>query len=231
LGLARLDDYSRHLGEHPADWEILDRCCRITISRFYRDRVVFDTIRDAILPELALAAEASDDRTIRCWSAGCASGEEPYSLSLVWRLAVSPRPPRAELAVVGTDVDVHLLERARIGCYPPGSLRELPGEWITAAFEPTDDLLCLRPGYRTCVEFAQQDIRRDVPEGPFDLVLCRNLVFTYFEAARQVELLRRILPNVSKCGLLVLGGHEALPPGDWPLDRPYAPLPIYRHAC
>ncbi|KPJ79217.1 MAG: chemotaxis protein CheR [Gemmatimonas sp. SG8_23] len=228
LALEGLDDYRRYLDEHPAEWGTLDACCRITISRFYRDRAVFDTIRDPILPALARIARQRDDRTIRCWSAGCASGEEPYSLSLAWKIDVSPRAPGVDLSLVATDVDAGLLERARVGCYPTGSLRELPSDWIAAAFETADDLLCLRGGYRSGVEFVRQDIRREMPEGPFDLVLCRNLVFTYFEVGVQGTLLERILRAMTSRGLLVLGGHEALPPGHWPFDRPYGSLPIYR---
>jgi chemotaxis protein methyltransferase CheR len=231
LGLDDFGGYERYLAAHPEEWDTLDACCRITISRFYRDRVVFETIRDPILPALVQTAQERGDRTIRCWSAGCASGEEPYSLSLAWELGVSHGGPEVDLNIVATDIDPHLLERARVGLYSPGSLRELPDEWIAAAFEPVDDMLCLRGPYRAGVEFVRQDIRRNMPTGPFDLILCRNLVFTYFEARLQGTLLERLLSTMTRNGLLVLGGHEALPPNDWPFDRPYGALPIYRRTA
>ncbi len=70
-----------------------------------------------------------------------------------------------------------------------------------------------------------------MPSGPFDLVLCRNLVFTYFEQEVQVGFLERMLHRLVVGGLLVLGGHEALPEGAWPLDRPYGTLPIHRRVA
>jgi chemotaxis protein methyltransferase CheR len=228
LGLERVADYETYLAGHPAEWGTLDDLCRITISRFYRDRAVFAALRDPILPGLARAALDRGDATLRAWSAGCASGEEPYSLSLSWALDASRRVQGTELEVVATDMDGHLLKRARTACYEPGSLRELPPEWIGAAFDVADETLCLRPPFRDAVRLVQQDIRRDMPAGSFDLVLCRNLVFTYFEPALQVVLLQRMLRVMRPGGVLVLGGHEALPPGDWPLERPHGALPIHR---
>lgn len=152
LGLRSLDEYRVHLDAHPAEWDVLDGLCRITVSRFYRDRAVFDVIRDRILPTLARATQLRDDPVIRCWSAGCASGEEPYGLSLAWDLEVAAAVPGADLRIVATDADAHLLERARMAAYPRGTLKELPDEWIAVAFERADDELRLHPSYRDRVE-------------------------------------------------------------------------------
>jgi len=227
LDLRSLDQYRARLDTHPGEWDVLDGLCRITISRFYRDRGVFDTIRGRILPTLARRALLRDDPVIRCWSAGCASGEEPYSLSLAWHLEVAADVPGADLRIVATDVDPHLLERARQATYPPGALKELPEEWLAVAFERADGELHLRAEYRDPVELLQQDIRLEMPPGPFDLLLCRNLVFTYFDLSLQAELLPRILGRLRPRGFLVLGGHEALPPGDWPLEPSFGALPIF----
>jgi chemotaxis protein methyltransferase CheR len=77
------------------------------------------------------------------------------------------------------------------------------------------------------VEIIEQDIRKEMPEGPFDLVLCRNLVFTYFDVALQVVLLERLLRRMVPSGVLVIGGHESLPAGEWLLERPHGALPIF----
>ena len=231
LGLESLNDYRRHLEADPREWAVLGYICRITISRFYRDRAVFDTLRDPALPALGRGILARGDTAFRCWSAGCASGEEPYSLRLAWDLDATGHVPGVELLVVATDLDDHLLERARTACYSAGSLRELPPEWIPAAFARADDSLCVRAEFRTGIDFVREDIRSEMPSGPFDLVLCRNLVFTYFEQEEQVRLLQRMLHRLVAGGLLVLGGQEALPEGAWPLDRPYGALPIHRRVA
>ncbi len=230
LSLEDLEAYRRVLEADPGEWRVLASLCRITISRFYRDRAVFECLVRSGLPALADRVRSRGQRTIRCWSAGCASGEEPYSLVLAWALDASTRSPDTMLHVVATDIDDHLLARAERGCYPAATLRELPREWIEEAFVPAGGEHCLRPAYRGPVELLQQDIREDMPIGPFELVLCRNLAFTYFEASLQQEILHRILGRLEPGALLVVGGHEQLPPGDWPMDRPYGMLPVYRVA-
>ncbi|HSH76207.1 MAG TPA: CheR family methyltransferase [Longimicrobiales bacterium] len=228
LGLGDLGEYEAYLGTHPGEWDVLDGLCRITISRFYRDRAVFDALRDPILPDLARSARDRGERTLRAWSVGCASGEEPYTLSMCWAFDASEGSPGVALEVVATEVDAVLLERARRACYGRGSLRELPSEWIDRAFDVADGTLCLRPYLRHPVRFLPGDVRQETPDGPFDLVLCRNLVFTYFTPSLQAVLLERILRLMGPAAVLVLGSHESLPQGRWPLERPLGALPIHR---
>ena len=228
LELDSLDTYRQRLGEQPVEWAALERICRITISRFYRDRAVFEALEATVLPTLEGAAHARGGRAIRAWSAGCASGEEPYSLRLAWEFGVSRDTQGLELEIVATEVDGRLLQRARAACYARGTLKDLPSAWIAAGFDPVGDELCLRPGLRDRVVLLRQDIRHGMPSGPFHLVLCRNLVFTYFQESLQALLLERMLRRLASDGLLILGAHEALPPGSWPLVRPFGALPIHR---
>jgi chemotaxis protein methyltransferase CheR len=94
--------------------------------------------------------------------------------------------------------------------------------------EGGDHERCLRPVFREGVHFMAQDIRNEMPPGPFQIIFCRNLVFTYFEPALQSLLLGRILERLSPGGCLVLGSHEELPQGDWPLARVQEGLPVFR---
>jgi chemotaxis protein methyltransferase CheR len=91
LALGDLADYRRHLQFKPDEWETLDGLCHITISRFCRDRQVFDWLRRTGLPELAAQAVAEGRNHLSCWSAGCAGGEEPYTLRLIWDLCLAGR--------------------------------------------------------------------------------------------------------------------------------------------
>ncbi len=227
LGLSGFEAYRRHLECEPDEWSYLDSFCRVTISRFHRDRGVFELIRNRLLPEL-LAAEgegagaagaALAEPVVRCWSAGCASGEEPYSLIILWRLQLRKRFPGVRLHVLATDADETLLERARRARYPPSSLRELAPEWVEAAFAPAGGELRLRRPFHQGVELLRQDIRSEMPAGPFHMILCRNLVFTYFQPDLQARLLDGILHRLLPGGYLVVGSHERLPAGDWPLER------------
>ena len=156
LDLHGLAAYRRLLLRDPSEWPHLDDCFRITISRFYRDRHLWEVLGRDVLPEL-------------------------------FRRAV----------------------------YPESSLRDLPAEWRQQAFtrEPAGEY-CLAAPYRQGVDFLLQDIRREAPPGPFDLILCRNLVFTYFDANAQEHCLRRLHARLSPHGWLVVGGHESPVSGD-----------------
>lgn len=212
LGLADLDAYRGWLESHPAEWPELDGLLGIPISRFYRDRGVFDAIGREVMPTLARTAREASRPTLDGWSAGCASGEEPYTLAILWRLRAQAAFPGLALHVVATDADAGLLERARAGCYLASSLKELPPDLRAAAFEARGALWCLRPQFRT-VEFLRQDLREAMPGGPFDLVLCRNVVATYYAPDVQREIMMRLASRLRPGGALVLGIHEALPEG------------------
>lgn len=211
LGSADLAEYRALLGREPGEWARLDAMCRIPISRFHRDRAVFAAIGRELLPGAAAAAAERGDATVRCWSAGCASGEEPYTLALLWHLEVAPAWPGIDLRLVATDADPTMLARAEAASYGRSSLKELPAPWLERAFVRAGPLLRLRPEYREAVRFAQQDIRAAMPDGPFDLILCRNLAFTYFADGLQRRILGRLRERLRPGGSLVLGMHERLP--------------------
>jgi chemotaxis protein methyltransferase CheR len=198
LGLGSLAAYRVHLERHPDEWRVLDGLANVTISRFLRDRGVFEYLRAEVLRP-----------GLRVWSAGCASGEEPYTLALLCD----------GLDVLATDVDGAVLRRAAAARYPASALRELPPQLREQAFG-ADGVLDRR--YRDRVAFARHDVRDDPPPGPFDLVLCRNLAFTYFDDAVQRATLRRIASVTAPRGVLVIGAHEQLPAGQ-AVYEPLAP--------
>ncbi|MFQ6019029.1 MAG: CheR family methyltransferase [Kiloniellaceae bacterium] len=230
LGLDDLDGYRALLAEDPEEWARLDAFCRIPVSRFCRDRQVFEAVGRRILVELAERAAARGAREVRCWSAGCASGEEAYSLRLVWDLSGEPAGRGVRLAILGTDADEAMLTRAAAACYERASLKDLPAPWLEQAFTRRGTRLCLRPEFRRGISFRQEDIRTARPAGRFDLILCRNLVFTYFEASLQEELLGEIDRKLRPGGFLVIGAHERLPKGAITSVRAEGTLPVYRKA-
>ncbi|MCL5669528.1 MAG: chemotaxis protein CheR [Gammaproteobacteria bacterium] len=224
LNLPELPAYAAYLDAHQEEWAVLDGLCHITISRFYRDRAVFDYLDGKILPALAESSLHRGVNILRCWSAGCASGEEAYTLLLLWEVHHASRAPAAEMRVVATDVDERVLERARKGCYSGGSLRELPPDLLAGGFERLARLYCVKQALRNKVLFQRQDLRAAMPAGPFDLILCRNAAFTYFDEALQQEVLQGFYERLPAGGILVLGRHEALPQGSrgW-LAHPHHP--------
>lgn len=230
LELPDLESYQEYLNAHSSEWAILDGFCRITISRFFRDRGVYETLGTKVLPELASHGDSAGESGLTIWSAGCGAGEEPYSIAILHRLSDEPDLRNANVRIVATDSDEHQLDRARTAIYPVGSTKDMPAEIRASAFEKLDqNQLLLREPYRESIELACQDLRQEMPEGPFHLTLCRNLAFTYFieETQRQIlaGLHQRLLPG----GYLVIGAHEQLPLGGAPFNAlPHCPSIVRR---
>lgn len=112
LGIEGFAAYRQRLDAHPEEWTALDGLTHITISRFFRDKSIFEALEAHVLPEIAAQAYA-EKRQARFWSAGCASGEEPYTLKILWDLTISPAFPSVDCSVVATDVDETVLKRAQ----------------------------------------------------------------------------------------------------------------------
>ena len=194
LNISGFTDYADYLKQHPDEWQVLDGLCRITISRFNRDKVVFEYVVN--LAETLL----KDNSHIKILSIGCASGEEPYTLSILLLNSSAIDISAAHVEILAVDSDPYLLERARKGCYPYSTLKELPKYLADRCFSRKDDRYCLHHEYKAPVTFQLQDIRSGMPGGTFDLVLCRNLVATYYTDSLQ----RRIFEDLA--GVIREGG-------------------------
>jgi chemotaxis protein methyltransferase CheR len=211
LELADLAAYRDYLVANPGEWRVLDTLCRITISRFYRDRGTHEQLSAQVIPQLAQQLQRDGGRQLRIWSAGCSSGEEPYSLAILWVRQFQHAYPDITPQILATDADPQLLQRARVACYPYSSLKDLPADWRESAFDARAGRYCLKAEYKCQVLFAVHDVRGPVPATALSLILCRNLVYTYFETALQREITQRLGQALLPGGFLVLGSHEALP--------------------
>lgn len=228
LGLSQVSEYRARLESDPDEWAVLESLCSVTISRFYRDPRVFELLEQKVLPALAEAAAARGEVALRCWSAGCASGEEPHTLSLLWHLCLRPRFPGLDFSIVATDANPVALRRAIAGCYGAGSLKDLPPDWLAQGFRFAADAYWVREECRHNISFQLQDIRLAMPEGRFHLILCRNLVLTYFDQPLRAEVMRRVAARLYPGGALVVGIHEVLPPVVTGLEPWYGQQGIYR---
>jgi chemotaxis protein methyltransferase CheR len=167
-----------------------------------------------VVPTLERVAVRDGRERLRAWSAGCASGEEAYTLALLW----------PAIDVLATDVHAPVLERARRARYPASSLRELTAAERERGFVACGGEHAVRPEIAARVAVARHDLRDPPPAAaPFDLVLCRNAAFTYLDAAAQGAALDRLADALVAGGALVLGLHESLPEtarlAPWPRMR------------
>ena len=219
IGASNFQDYLHRIRTDPEEQKHLSRILTVTISRFFRDKTVFQTIGEAILPALLKEKERKD---LRVWSIGCASGEEPFSVGLLWKQKFKKDWPKICLSIFATDIDGLLLDRAREGRYKKSSLAEVPPEVLREFFEVQNDFYVLDQVIREGVEFKEHDILREEPFSEMDIIFCRNLVFTYFSKSTQVEILKKIASSLKEEGYLVIGKDESLP-----LTYPTLFIPIF----
>lgn len=213
LGIEDLTAYRRYLDTHPHEWQTLDALSRVSISRFYRDRAVFDYLAATVLPELAQRARTRGADCLNIWCAGAGAGEEPYTLAIIWELHLRAAFPDLQINIVASDADANLCRRGQEACYPSRMFRDMPTEWQDTVLSVQDGYCRLNQNIRRHVEFRVEDLRTSVPNGPFDLVLCRNLAFTYFSTALQRSTLEHLQAAMNPGAALVLGIHEHLPEG------------------
>jgi chemotaxis protein methyltransferase CheR len=212
LGLKDFVEYKSYITSYPDEWESVDSFCYISISRFYRDKLIFDMLTTEILPDIVRKLISNGENRLRCWCAGCCSGEEPYTLQIIWQLRVKPHIfAQMNFNILATDQNRVLLDRAEKGVYKESSLKHLPDHLKTKAFKQVGKEYLIYKNFKENIDFYQQDIRKELPEGNFHLVLCRNLVFTYFENDMQIDILKRIAKKILPGGFLIIGSHESLP--------------------
>ena len=209
IGLSHFGEYLLKVKEDPEEQSQLFEILTVTISRFFRDRKVFDLVENSIVPAIIKNKKEKDE--FKIWSIGCANGEEPYSLSMVWKTKFEKDFPEIRLTILATDINEPLLERARGGRYKESSLREVPKEIIQRFFKIESGFYVIDRSIRESVEFTEHDI---VHEGPFsgmDIVLCRNLAFTYFSKECQLDVLKKIFRSLNERGYFIIGKDEVLP--------------------
>jgi len=208
-GAASFGEYGALLDDDPLEYDRLISTLTINVSRFFRNPETFATIAMKVLPELA---ERAGPR-IRIWSAGCASGEETYSLAVLCHQQMAQRWERANgirFDIVGTDVDADAIAAARRGRYGEASFVDTTPAVRDTYFPLSDGWRTASPELRDIVTFQRQDMLGD-SKSPlrFHLILCRNVII-YFERSTQEQLLERFHDLLLPGGYLVLGKVESL---------------------
>ncbi|MWD28541.1 PAS domain-containing protein [Aquicoccus sp. SCR17] len=206
LGITDQAEYVRHCRDSPEEVEILFRDLLISVTRFFRDPREFDHLRDA------LAETLPRDRIdpIRVWVAGCATGEEAYSVAiLLAELMGGPEAlSRDRLQIFATDIDEAALQTGRSGQYPEAALDDIPPDYAERYFYRVGDRIHAIDALRSVILFSNHNICNDPPFQRLDLICCRNLMI-YFGAALQNRILARLNYALREGGLLFLGTAES----------------------
>lgn len=208
-GQRTIGEYARFIEANPAEAQRLASSFLIKVTAFFRDPKVFAHLRDAVLPDLLEAARLSGE--LRIWSAGCATGEEAYSLAILVSEALASERKPVEVRIFATDVDEAALAFARRGVYSRAALKGLSAAQRTRYFVETDGECEVVNAIRRMVVFGQHDLGARAPFPRIDLILCRN-VLIYFTAELQEQALTVFANSLRAGGRLVLGKSESVGP-------------------
>ena len=219
IGLSSFEEYLLRIKEDPPEKSHLLKILTVTISRFFRDKEVFHILAASLIPTMI---EDKIEGDLNIWSIGCASGEEPYSLALLWKNSFERTWPKIHLSILATDINEKMFQRAEEGRYKKSSLKEVPQEILENFFKKENGFYILDQSIRDTIEFKRHDILHEEPYSEMDVIFCRNLAFTYFSKESQIEVLKKISLSLKEKGYLVIGKDEALP-----LTYPTLFMPIF----
>lgn len=205
-GCASVTDYADRVEAQAEECEALRRELLIPVTSFFRDDAAFAALRG---PLQTLVRDLPQGQTLRLWSAGCATGEEAYSLAIAALEACAAVQRWPGVKVYATDVDPGVLAVGGAGSYPVGAAEHLTPERQAQWFTLEDERVVVKPQLRQMVLFARHNLLEDAPFTRMDAVACRNTLI-YFQADAQERVMRRLQYALNQQGLLFLGGSESL---------------------
>jgi two-component system CheB/CheR fusion protein len=208
LSLANFSDYLDYLQVHPDEFGLLFNTILINVTSFFRDKPAWDHLRSVVLPHLI--ADKDSTEPLRVWSAGCASGEEAYSLAMFLAELLGTEAYHNRVKIYATDMDSEALVQARAAIYTVNSIKDVPEEYREKYFTHANhgDYI-FNSDLRQAVIFGQHDLVQDAPISRLDLLVCRNTLM-YFNAETQGRILARLHFALNDRGILFLGKAEML---------------------
>lgn len=205
--IERVDAYTRYLAENPSEVHLLFKELLINVTSFFRDKEAFEFLRADVIP--SLIENKPEDYIFRVWVAGCATGEEAYSLAMIFRECTDAARHPYRVQIYSTDIDDDAIAVARAGFYPANIAIDVSPDRLRRFFVKEENGYRIRKEIREMVVFAVQDVIRDPPFTRLDLLSCRNLLI-YFE----LELQNRLIPvfhyALNPGGFLFLSPSESI---------------------
>ena len=224
------------MGEYPEAAEKARQLLTVPISRFFRDKRLWEVVNASIIPKVVQEIELTGLRPVRVWSAGCSCGEEAYGLKILWDELAKRSPKVPPIEIWATDTNPEVLERARAGIYPGSSLRNMSDSVLRDYFVPVSDGFSIGEGLKGDLHWIQHDfISESPPCLNFDLIFLRNNLLTYYETPIKIRAFSQILTALRTGGFLIMGNNEEIPIDGLPL-KPFSEyrcifekMPCLRH--
>ncbi|MBW1697496.1 MAG: hypothetical protein JRH18_17755 [Deltaproteobacteria bacterium] len=224
LGSKDVESYIRLLDNDPKLKEQAEIMMSVSISRFFRDRKLWEVLKNRILPEFVI--EKCNKITI--WSAGCGCGQEVYSIKIVWTCLKQRIASLPLLEIVATDLNPAYLEKARGGIYSSSSLKEVTPEEKERFFKSITgkNSFCVVPELKEQILWKVHHLSSNPPGEQFQMIFLRNSVLTYYEEPKKTAILKKVINSLAPSGLFIIGSHEKLPP---PTESALEPVPPFSY--
>ena len=208
IGVDSYTAYLDHLQVHPDEFKELFDYILINVTAFFRDDGIWEYLRTDVIPEIVAGKDR--DEPIRVWDAGCASGEEAYTLAILLADALGKEGFTQRVKIYATDADDAALEEARQGAYTAKQVEPVPGDFLGRYFtEGQNGSFVFDKDLRRAVIFGRHDLVQDAPISRVDLLVCRNTLM-YFNADVQAKIISNFRFALNETGFLVLGKAEML---------------------
>ncbi len=207
VNIETYSDYADYLEVHPEEFIHLFNTILINVTSFFRDRPCWEYISSELVPRILARKEPHEP--IRIWSAGCASGEEAYTLAIVLAEAIGIEQFRDRVKIYGTDMDEEALNQARLATYEARQLGGMSPRRLEQFFERAENRYIFRKDLRRCAIFGRHNLMQDAPISRIDLLVCRNTLM-YFNSEAQAKILARFHFALNEGGFLFLGKAEML---------------------
>ncbi|HZO91630.1 MAG TPA: CheR family methyltransferase [Chthonomonadaceae bacterium] len=221
IELSEFADYIDYLEVHPEEFTYLFNTILINVTSFFRDQEAWEVISREVLPKIL--GSKQDHEPIRIWSAGCASGQEAYTLAMVLAEVLGTEAFRHRVKIYATDVDEEALNYGRQASYTPREVEDVPQPLLQKYFERNGHLYVFSKDLRSAVIFGRHDLTQDAPISRIDLLVCRNILM-YFNAEIQERILTRFHFALRDGGFLFLGRAEML----FAYSNLYSPVDLRR---
>jgi two-component system, chemotaxis family, CheB/CheR fusion protein len=221
-----MDLYLEILRGDPNELDLLAKDLLINVTSFFRDRSVFDFLAEKIVPDLVRSH--APDLPLRIWIAGCSTGEETYSLAILFREEIAATGRAIKLQVLASDVDPDAVASAREGVYPETIAADVSAARLARFFSKEDHSYRILPELRAAVVFTVQDVLADPPFSRIDMVSCRNLLI-YLGPEAQARVISIFHFALREGGILLLGGAEAVGADDAGFKTISKSERVYRH--
>ncbi|MEM7590885.1 MAG: CheR family methyltransferase [Cyanobacteria bacterium P01_A01_bin.83] len=207
VAVGSYSEYLDYLQVHPQEHNNLFNSLMLNVTAFFRDRAAWDYLKTEIIPRII--DDKSKSEPIRLWSAGCATGEEAYSLAILFAEALGIKQFCRRVKIYATDLDESAIQKGRQALYSAKSIETIQVEWQNKYFEPKGSQFVFLNELRRCVIFGRHDLVNDAPISRLDLLCCRNTLM-YLNAETQAKVLDRFHFALKDDGFLFVGKAEML---------------------